>query len=301
MKSYNMTSSNFCNRILNTLTFIFFTFTYGIAISFFLSPNNLAPGGVSGIAIMINHIFGISTGLIIFLINIPLLLISFVKLGKIFFFKTLMGIFLTSYFIDYLSQFKYIRGLSINPITTNSILAAFIGGFLLAFSIGSIFKTGATTGGTDIVVRLLKLKYPHIETGQLFMLVDMIIVGISAFVFKSIETALYACVTLFVTSYFLDKILYGTNKAILMFIITSHESTVIDSLLVDLDVGMTLLNGQGAYNNNNYKVIMCGIKKHQYPKAEKIICSIDPDAFIINTQASEILGKGFLSLSSNKL
>jgi len=283
------------NNLKNYLMITFISIFYAIGISLFLSPSDIIPGGVSGLSIMANHLFAIPIGFTIFILNVPLIIISYIKLGKVFFAKTLYSIACTSVFIDILDKRPFFLNKIPMPVTDNLILSAIFGGALLAFSVGFIFKCGGTTGGTDIVVRLLKLKYPHIETGTLLLLVDFIIIAISIPVFGSIEAALYATITVYVMSYFLDKILYGTDKLILMFIITTEENKVIDSLLSDMNVGITLLHGKGAYSTNDKEIIMCGIRKHQYPKVQKLIYSIDEHAFIIITSANEILGLGFHS------
>ncbi len=290
-----MNRNKFKHRLFTLCCIVFFSITYSISISLLLDPNHLAPGGVSGISIMLNHLFSLPVGLMIFLINVPLLLISFIKLGKMFFFKTLFSIALTTVFIDLISAS------GIPPLTTNPILAAFYGGLLMAASLAFLFKVGATTGGSDIIIRLLKLKFPHVETGKLFLIIDSTIVAMSAIVFKSVETALYAALVILVSSIFLDKILYGTNKLILMLIITEKSEEVTDALLHKLDTGVTYLKGAGAYDGNERNVIMCAMKKSKYPKAEKLIFNIDKDSFMIITSANEILGKGFRAFDDERI
>lgn len=286
----------FARNLFNLLYIVFFSFVYSVSISLFLNPNNLAPGGISGIAIMLNHIFSLPLGLTIFALNIPLLIISFIKLGKRFFYKTLLAIALTTVFIDLLAT----PGVIPLP-TSNPILAAIYGGLLLAVALAFLFKAGATTGGIDIIIRLLKLRFPHIETGKLFLLLDTTIVALSAVVFQSIETALYAAITIFVSSFFLDKILYGTDKIILMFIISEKSEEITRALLFNLETGVTYLKGMGAYDRNDRKIIMCAMKKSKYPKAEKLIFSVDKKSFLIITSANEILGNGFRAFDDERI
>ncbi len=284
-------------RIIFLILYIgVFSFIYSISISLFLNPNSLAPGGISGIAIMLNHLVKLPVGLAIFAFNIPLLILAFVKLGKPLFYKTLLTIAFTTVFIDFLADTNKF------PVPTNNpILAAIYGGLLLALSLAFLLKVGATTGGVDIVIRLIKLRLPHMETGKLFLILDTTVVALSAIVFRSIETALYAAITIFISSFFLDRLLYGTDKKILMFIISNKADEITNSLLYNIETGVTHIKGVGAYDGNDKKIIMCAFKKQKYPKVEKLIFEIDKDSFIIITSANEILGKGYRSFDDERL
>ncbi|MBE5939524.1 MAG: YitT family protein [Lachnospiraceae bacterium] len=282
----------FFKAVYRILYITAFAFLYSVGVSLFLNPNNLAPGGLTGVSIMVNHVAGLPTGLVYFCINIPVLLLGFFKLGKKLFFKTLLAIAISTTFMDILESSD------IGPLTTNPILAAVYGGMLVAIAIAFLFKAGTTTGGVDIIINLLKLRYPHIEVGKFFFMIDVIIVSLSAIVFKSIESALYAAITIFVSSFFIDKILYRTDQTLMMFIISEREADISSALLHNVDVGATLLSATGGYDGKKKKVIMCAMKKFKYPKAEKMIYDIDKDAFIIITSAKDILGKGFKTFSS---
>lgn len=297
------------NKIKQLCLILWFSFLYSVAIGGILSPNNIAPGGLSGVAIVLNHISSIPIGVLIFLFNIPLLIISYLKLGPGFFLKTILTVLLTSVFIDifsYIDMQNYSSGLYFteqvslrstampsNIITTNPLLAALIGGFFLGYSIAHLFKLGSTTGGTDIIVRLLKLRHQHIDTGRLFLILDFIIIAFSIFAFKSLETGMYALVTVYVSSFSLDKALYKTDKAILIMAISSVSDRIASSLVLDLDIGATLLYGKGCYSEQSINAILCVLRKQQYPKVKKLIFSIDPNAFVIVTSANCVLGAGF--------
>lgn len=275
------------------LIILIFSFVYAAGISLFLSPNNLAPGGVSGLSIIINHFTGLSTGMIYFIINIPIMIIGMYKLGFKFLLSTLITIILSSTFMDMLSK--------VPLITSDKLLAALVGGVLCAIGLGMIFKAGSTSGGTDVIVRLLKLKYPHIETGRLFLILDAVIVAISAVAFKDVEAALYAGVAAVVASVAMDKVLYGTDGAKLIFIISSKNTIIVSRLLKDIETGVTYINGAGAYTESPKKIIMCVSKKQNLPKIQNVVRELDPDAFMIISSANEVLGQGYKSHFQDKL
>ena len=200
---------------------------------------------------------------------------------------------MTSLFINLLAP--------IGAVTTDPFLAALVGGSLMAIGLGLVFKAGATTGGTDIIIKLLRLKFPHLKTGSLFLITDAIIVTMSAFVFKNIDVALYAGVVVVINSALLDVVLYGRDGAKLMFIISDRYEAITKRLLEDLDIGATHITGSGAYSGKSKNVIMCVIKKQLSPKAEEIVREEDPASFLIVTGATEIFGEGYKSIFSERL
>lgn len=262
-------------------------FLYSISISLVLSPNNLAPGGVTGISIIINYVTGFPIGIMTFIMNIPLLIISLFKFGKIFFVSTIFTIAAGTVFTDILSFFP--------PITEECILAALLGSAINGIGLGLIFKNGTTSGGTDILVRLLKLKYPHISTGGLFIILDMIVVTISGIVFKNTEAALYAAVCVILSGMIMDKVIYGTDEAKLVYIISDKKDDITRGLLDKIDIGVTFIDGKGAYSNERKDIIMCAMKKQKLPLVKDLVKNIDDRAFVIITSATQIVGEGFKS------
>lgn len=264
--------------------------TYGIGISSFLDKNNLVPGGVSGLAIIINRISGIETGTIIFFFNIPILIIGIWKFGLKFSLSTVYAIMISSAIINI---FAFLP-----PATDDILLAALGGGTVVSFSLAAIFKAGGTTGGMDIIVRLIKLKYKHLKTGGIFLMADISIVGLSILVFGNLDTALYSAITVITCSILLDLALYGKDEAKLLYIILKSEESeteLVERLLKELEVGVTYLKGYGAYKKADKKVIMCAIRKNQLPKAKEIVKEIDDSSFMIITSANEIIGEGYKS------
>lgn len=266
---------------------------YAAAISLFLDPNNLAPGGVSGISIMLSRITPVPTGTWIFLINIPVLVLGLWKFGLKLILSTVYCTLLSSVFTNVFAAY--------GALTTDKLLAAGTGGTLMAVAIGLIFKAGGTTGGVDIIVKVLRLKYPHLKTGNLFLIFDGLVVTLSGIMFRNLETALYAAVTVFINSIVLDVVLYGRDSAKMIYIISDYPDKITDRLLEELDIGATHIKGEGAFSGKAKEVIMCVMRKPLAPKAQQIVQEEDADAFMIVTDATEIFGEGYKSYFSERL
>ncbi|MBE5865557.1 MAG: YitT family protein [Lachnospiraceae bacterium] len=280
-------------RALDYLLMTVGAFIYAVGISLFLDPNSLAPGGVTGISIILNRITNIETGTLILLLNIPILLLGTWRFGVRFILSTLYCIALTSLFTNVLSAY--------GPITEDLVLAAVVGGAVLAAGVGIVFKAGGTTGGIDIIIKLLRLKMPHLKTGALYLAMDAVVVTASAILFHNIELALYAGVAVFVSSTVLDVVLYGRDGAKLIYIISDHFEPITKRLLEELDLGVTHMDASGAYSGKEKSVIMCVCRKALSPKVEEIVKEEDPLAFMIVSNATEIYGEGYKNIFSEKL
>lgn len=280
-------------RVWDYMVITLASFIYAIAVSFFLDPNSLAPGGVTGIAIILNRISGLETGTWMLIINIPILALGTWKFGWRFILSTMYCTALTSLFTNWMTPY--------GPLTVDPLLAALVGGALIAVALGLVFKAGATSGGTDIIIKLLRLRFPHLKTGYLFLITDALIVTGSAFVFKNIDVALYAGLVVLVNSLLLDMVLYGRDGAKMFFIISDCPERIAGRILEELDIGATYISGSGAYSGKEKKVIMCVVKKQLSPKAEEVVRQEDPQAFLIITSATEIFGEGYKSIYSEKI
>ena len=270
-----------------------FSFTYAVGISLFLDPNNLAPGGVSGISIMLSRITPLPTGTWIILINVPILALGLWKFGIKFLVSTIYCTVVSSVFTNILS--------GLGALTSDKLLAALAGGTILAVSLGMIFKAGATTGGVDVIVKVLRLKYRHLKTGNLYLMMDAVVVTLSGIMFRNLEIALYAAVTIFVNSVVLDTVLYGKDGAKMLYIISDHPKQITERLLADLDIGVTALHGEGAYSGKEKEVLLCVMRKPLAPKAQQIVREEDAEAFMIVSDATEIFGEGYKSYFSERL
>ena len=289
----NLEQKKVWKLIWDYLMITIFSFTYAAGISLFLDPNKLAPGGVSGISIMLSRITPIPTGTWILLLNIPILGLGLWKFGLNFLISTVYCTIVSSAFTNMLAGF--------GALTTDKVLAAAAGAALMAVSMGMILKAGATTGGVDIIVKVLRLRYRHLKTGNLYLIMDAIVVTLSGIMFHNLEIALYAAVAIFISSVVLDTVLYGKDGAKMIYIISDHPDRITDRLLEDLDIGVTSLKGEGAYSGKEKKVLMCVMRKPLAPKAQQIVKEEDPEAFMIVSDATEIFGEGYKSYFSERL
>ena len=271
-------------------------FVYGLGTSLFSDPNHLAPGGVTGIAIVLNAVWGHGVGFWTLVCNIPILLLAIWKFGVRFTVSTVYATAMISVFTDLIA-----RDLSFLAIADDYVLGSVFGSVLMGIAIGIIFQRRATTGGTDIIVKLLRSRFPHLRTGMLFFLTDIVIVLAAGIVFRDVRCALYSFISTIVTSLVLDFVLYGRDGAKLIYIISDRIETISERLLKELDVGATHIFAEGAYSREQKKVILCAIRKQMYPMAEEIVRQEDPEAFLIVTSASEIFGEGYKSYFEERI
>ena len=264
---------------------IFGTMITGFAIGAFLTPNKVVGGGASGISTILYHTFGIQPGLSFFLINIVFLLLGLTVLGKKFILKTLLGITLLSLFTQIFSFF---------PIyTENLILTTVFGGILYGFGIGMSFAAGASTGGTDIIGRIIQTKVPYMPIGKMLLIVDGIIIIISFFVFRDIELILFGVLTLFVSSYSIDLIISKLNVSNIAFVITDKGKEISEKLVATSPRGVTLIDVKGVYTGSEKQMLFCALKESESEAFQKKILEIDETAFIVFSMSQRIKGNGF--------
>ena len=279
--------------ILFTKKYLIITFAallYSMGIALFLNPNNLAPGGISGLAIIINSLMPIHIGVgtIIILFNIPIMIAGVWKFGIKFIISSLYATAISSVAINIIPSF-----LKINMLTENKMLAAVIGGALLGISMGMLFRLDTTTGGADIIVKIVRQYKPYLKSGQIFLIIDGIVVTISAIAFRNIEVALYAAVAIYISSEFLNKTLYVGDEATIVYIVSKKRQFIIKKITRELDIGATLLHASGAYLGEENDIIMCVMHKRNLAKVRKMLKDTDSEAFMIVTSANEVFGKGF--------
>lgn len=285
--------SKFGDMLINIIGIALGSFIYACGISLFLDPNNLAPGGASGLAIIFNRITGLETGTIYFIINVPIMLLGLWKYGVRFIATTFFSILINSYFTNMLA--------GAGALTSDPLIATMAGSVLVGVGVAIVFKSRATTGGTDIIVKVLHDKYKHIKTGVIFLLTDIVIVAFSGFVFKDINIIMYALISVFVQGKVLDMVLYGGDEAKLFYIISDKPQAISERILKEIDITATFLQGKGAYTGKEKQVILCVARKQQGPAIEEIVKSEDKDAFMIISSANEIYGEGYKNIMSDKL
>ena len=267
---------------------------FGLGFNLFLEPNGLSAGGVSGLSMVIVHLTKFSTvGIVTALINLPLFIIGGVKIGKRFFFGSLFGMVFTAIFLDLFSGFSV-------P-DTEPLIAALYGGVICGIGVGIVFSAGFSTGGSDIVVRLLKLKYQHVPIGVFTICFDMVVALLTGLVFGDISRTLYSGVAIFVTGQVLDAVVYRFDYSKVALIITREYEEVAKRINRDLDRGATFLHGEGTYSGAETKVILTAVKRQQLADLKALVVEVDPKAFIIVQEAHQVLGDGFARYTKDAL
>jgi len=259
---------------------------FATGVNLFTLPNHIAPGGVTGISTICNHLFAIPVGLTSLLVNLPLLLIAWRKIGAGFALRTLKTVLIVSTVLDLQAAF----GLS---YTGDPLLASLFGGLLIGAGLALVFMRGSTTGGSDIVSRLVRLRWPHLQMGRVLMLADLAVILLAALVFRQLETALYGIIVVYTTGRTVDAILYGMDQGRMVLIVTNCEKEISRSILTELSRGVTVLDGRGAFSDQPRPVLLCAVRKTQFYALKRIVRTIDPSAFLIVTEAGEIVGQGF--------
>ena len=267
---------------------------FGLGFSVFLEPNGLNAGGISGLAMLIVRIFDFGTvGLLTALINIPLFIIGGMKIGKRFFFGSLAGMLLSSVFIDW---FAMIPKIDLDPL-----VSGVYGGVICGVGLGFIFVNGVSTGGSDIVVRLLKLRWKNVPIGVISMCFDAVVALLTGLVFGNVSVILYSGIAIFLSGKVVDLVVYRFDYSKVALIVTKKYDAVAQAISDKLERGATFLHGEGSYTHESTKVILTAIKKQQLAELKALVVEIDPDAFIIVQEAHQVLGDGFLHYSKDVL
>ena len=277
------------------LTTILGSFIFGAGYAIFLGPNDLNAGGISGLAAIIVQLINpngtipfVSVGTLTILLNLPLFAIGGVKIGKRFFFGSLLGLGISSLAMDYLP---------IGIVLGEPLLAALYAAAVTGFGLGLVFMSGTSTGGSDIVVRLVKLKARNTNIGVISMSFDIFVVFLTGLVFKNVENALYTGIAAFMCSKVIDMVVYRFDYSKVALIVTKKYDMVAQAISDKLERGATFLHGEGSYTHESTKVILTAIKKQQLAELKALVVEIDPDAFIIVQEAHQVLGDGFARYS----
>ncbi|MBB6218809.1 uncharacterized membrane-anchored protein YitT (DUF2179 family) [Anaerosolibacter carboniphilus] len=266
------------------------TVIMAFALVFFLEPNTIAPGGVTGLAIVIQRVSGIPIDITNLAINIPLFILGLATLGRYFGLKTAFGTFILSVFIR---AFINIMGPDYIAVK-DLLLASLYGGLLVGIGIGLVFKAGGTTGGTDLAGAILNKYIPSISIPKLMMGFDLVIVAAAGIVNKRIETSLYSIIALYISVKIADFIVEDLNYAKAFYIISNRPHEIGSEILKNLNRGVTVLKAQGMYTGSDKEVLLCVVDRNQMTKLKNIVHSIDENAFVMVTTVHEVLGEGFL-------
>ena len=259
---------------------------YAVGFQFFLYPNAITTGGVTGVAMIINYLSGFPVGVMTMLINIPLFAFSWKKFGMKFIIASLVGTILSSVFVDLLATLQV-------EVTHEPLLGAIYGGLIKGFGLGLVYHTGATTGGVDIVAKFLRRKYQYINFSTFILGLDVVVILAFALIFRRYDSAMYAIICMFIASKVIDLVLYGAINSKVCYIITDESVRVKDAIVTELGRGVTFLHGEGAWSGQEKNIILCVIKHSQIVELKKLVQAIDGKAFMIVSDSREVFGKGF--------
>lgn len=288
-----MKNNGVYRRVIQYLVIVIGSIVYAVGFQFFMYPNSIVPGGASGAAMIINRLIPVPVGVMTIILNIPLFIIAWRYFGLDFLIASLVGMTLSSVFVDLFAMLNIV-------LTYDAMLASVIGGAIKGLGLGAIYYVGATTGGADIVAKLLRMKYPHINLGTILLLLDAAIIGAYAIIFHIYESAMYSIIAMFVVSKMIDLVLYGIDNSCICYIISDQSKNISDEIVSGhMHRGVTILDGKGAYSGKEKQVIMCVIKRQQISEIRRIIRNIDENAFFIVSDAKNVFGNGFESIKDN--
>ena len=267
---------------------------FAAGFAFFLQPNDLSPGGISGLALLMVELFGYgSVGLLSILMNLPLFVLGGLKIGRQFFAGSLIGMVLSSVLID---AFTALQLAAVEPV-----IAIVYGGVLCGVGLGIVFVSGTSTGGSDILVRLLKLRYRNVPIGQISLTFDAIVVLLTGLVFLDMNKALYTGITVYLCGKMVDAVVYRFDYSKVALIISKEYAAIAREIGNKLDRGATFLHGEGSYSGENTKVVLVAVKKQQLAELKELVMELDGSAFVIVQEAHQVLGDGFHRYSRNSL
>lgn len=261
---------------------------YAAAVRVFLAPNDILLGGFTGISTVLHHLFGTPIGTVVFLLNVPLLVLAYRKFGAVFLLRTGLATLLSSAFMDLFALFL--------PVYTGDrLLGALFGGILGGAGLGLVFLRGATTGGADILSKLLRLKFPQMSMGRLILLLDLAVVLLSFTVYRSFEAVLYSLVAIYVSAQAVDLAQTGLSHDKLLFIVTEKGETAVREIVETLDRGVSVLDVRGGYTGEKRQMLFCAVRASDAARLAKAVRALDDSAFIVISDISDVLGEGFKS------
>ena len=267
---------------------------FALGFDLFLMPGGMNAGGLSGLAMILVHVTGLGTvGVVSALMNVPLFILGGMKIGKKFFLGSLMGMLFSSVFIDFFAALPVPQ---VEPM-----IGALYGGLVCGIGLGFVFAAGVSTGGSDIIVRLLKLKWRHVPIGVISMCFDACVAVLTGIVYREVSSALYTGIAIYITGKIIDMVVYSFDYSKVALIITKEYEQVAQVISDKLERGATYLYGEGTYSRKETKVVLTAVKKQQIAELKELVVNIDPDAFIIVQEAHQVLGDGFIRYSKDAL
>lgn len=287
MKKMHLTKETAKNGAIDVLFWLVGCSCYAFSTAMFTAPNHIAAGGATGLAIVLNYVAPqIQIGTWSLIINIPLFILAWRVIGLKFIFRSAIVTAMLSLVIDLFSLF-------VPAYTGNPLLAVVFGGVCNGTGLALIFLRGATSGGSDILARVIRIKIQHIPMGRMILFIDCVVILISGFVFKSLESVLYALIVVFISSKTIDSILYRTGSGKLLMVVTDNARKMSDAITSEMHRGVTLLPVRGGYTGKEKSMLIIAVRNNEVSNAYRIIHEFEPKPFIIISDAGEILGEGF--------
>lgn len=267
---------------------------FALGFNLFLEPNELNAGGISGLSMLLVHLTGFGTiGMLTMLMNLPLFAIGGLKIGRKFLIGSLVGMLFSSVLID---------AFALLPVPeTEPLIGCIYGGVICGVGLGLVFAEGASTGGSDIIVRLLKMKWQHIPIGTISITFDMTVAILTGVVFRDVSRTLYSGIALFICGKVIDAVVYRFDYSKVALIISTEHKKIADVINDKLERGATYIDGEGYYSGEQRKIVLSAVKRHQIAELKQLVVAIDPDAFIIVQEAHQVLGDGFSRYSKDSL
>ena len=278
--------------VIDILVMILAAAIYSLGIHIFISPNDIAPGGVTGIAIILTKFWGISVGTLIFLLNIPLIIAGFILLNKTTMIKTMISVAMITVFTNLAEMFVPVYDAS----GGNGVVAAIFGGAAMGIGLGLGYNRESTSGGTDILTKIIGKYHTDFKLGAIQAVLDCVVVAAGFAVFGNVNNVLFAAIAIFVQSKLTDTIVYGSQESRFMLIFSENYKTIAEEILKQSN-GVTLFKGEGAYSGNERQVLATAVHRSNYSKVKRIVKTADPKAFVITTSANEVYGEGFTKLN----
>ncbi|MBQ6714021.1 MAG: YitT family protein [Clostridia bacterium] len=267
------------------------SFLYALSITVIIDANMLSAGGVTGISTLVHRFTGIPTGFLVFVINIPIIILGFVKLGKRFIVKTAIATAMVSLSLEITENY-------LPTYETDNILAAIFGGMVMGLGLSFVFMRGGTTGGVDIIAKVINRRFRHLTVGRVLLVMDGAVILITAIVFRNIETALYSVIAMFVSSKVMDTVLYGSDRGKIIYIVTDNPEEISKAIIERVARGVTMLKAKGAYTGNEKEMLMCTVRLNEVSAVYSVVNEFDKHAFVVVGEAGEIMGEGFKRINS---
>lgn len=276
--------------LIDILIYFIGSFIYSVSVTTLISANHISPGGFTGIATLLNYLFSLPSGITLLFLNIPILILGFIKFGGFFIIKTAIATVAASVSLTF-------TDIVLPAFEIDKVLAAVFGGLLMGLGLSLIMLRGATTGGVDIIAKLINRKLRHLTVGKIILIIDATVIALAAIVYRDIESALYSFISMYVSSFIMDTVLYGADKGKMIYIVTSNAEDICRDINILLKRGVTKISAIGGYTNTEKTLILCTVRRYEVSNVYEIINRYDNHAFIVVSEAGEIIGEGFKGFS----